>query len=76
MINTRKGRFCSDKCKQEYENRMKSLQCIAMKVPDKYQKYYTDSKYGIKEYRYGYTALNNYLEEHKEEILKDRENRI
>lgn len=61
-----------NECKQEYENRMGSLQCVAMKVPEQYQKYYTNPKYGVKEYRYGYTPLQNYLEENKDKILRDR----
>lgn len=68
----RRGRFCSNECKREYENRMGSLQCVAMKVPEQYQKYYTNPKYGVKEYRYGYTPLQNYLEENKDKILRDR----
>lgn len=48
------------------------LHGVAMKVPEQYQKYYTNPKYGVKEYRYGYTPLQNYLEENKDKILRDR----
>lgn len=66
------GRFCSLECKQEYENRMKSLQYIAMKVKPENQKFYTNPKYNVKEYRYGYKDIDNYLEENKDKILRDR----